>query len=259
MTLGQPSRTIAVTRFTTPSIWASFRRGINYVAVSMALVMVGAILDIGTNHHAVAQITDKNSAVKNSTAKNSSGLFGSRETRGSSIAGFSKWTDMLSRHAWEEARKDQPFPCRVTANFKCRKDELADVIDAVADRSPREKIEAINSFINDAPYVTDIVNWGIADYWATLQEFLHKDGDCEDFAIAKYFSLKALGLDPDQMRIVVVEDTNLKVPHAVLVVYLDDTVLVLDNQLPQPVKASSILHYRPIYSINEAAWWLHGM
>ena len=113
--------------------------------------------------------------------------------------------------------------------------------------------------------MTDMVNWGQADYWETIHEFLRQDGDCEDYAIAKYFSLKALGFDPATMRIVIVEDMNLHTPHAVLAVYASanpgdgkgDAPLILDNQLPHPVKATSILHYRPIYSINETAWWFH--
>nr|WP_279347251.1 transglutaminase-like cysteine peptidase [Govania unica] len=145
--------------------------------------------------------------------------------------------------------------------MRCRQDDLKDLLSKLAGRPRSEQIVAINHFMNLAPYVTDMVNWGVPDYWATTREFMQKDGDCEDYAIAKYFSLKALGVPADSMRIVIVEDMNLKTPHAVLAVYeagADKGVpLILDNQLPGPVKASSILHYKPIYSINESAWWYH--
>ena len=59
------------------------------------------------------------------------------------------------------------------------------------------------------------------------------------------------------MRIVIVQDLNLKVAHAVLAVYLDDTIKILDNQIKQVVEAGTIRHYRPIYSVNEESWWLH--
>ncbi len=124
--------------------------------------------------------------------------------------------------------------------------------------SAREKLARVNAHLNRAPYIIDPINWGVADYWATPIEFLRKDGDCEDYAIAKYLALKQLGFDPATMRVVVLEDRNLKVDHAVLAVRLDGRLYILDNQTPRVVEASRIRHYRPVYSINEQAWWLHS-
>ena len=59
------------------------------------------------------------------------------------------------------------------------------------------------------------------------------------------------------MRIVVMNDMNLKSAHSVLVVYLDGEALILDNQIAQVINAKRIRHYKPIYSINERNWWLH--
>ncbi|MDC1090758.1 transglutaminase-like cysteine peptidase [Pseudemcibacter sp.] len=111
--------------------------------------------------------------------------------------------------------------------------------------------------LNNISYVTDITNWRQKDYWATISQFLNRDGDCEDYAIAKYYSLKELGFTSDQMRIVVVEDTNLNIAHAVLAVYYDNKIWVLDNQISQIIEHKKIVHYTPLYSINEKAWWLH--
>ena len=88
---------------------------------------------------------------------------------------------------------------------------------------------------------------------------MSKNGDCEDYAIAKYFSLRWLGLKPEDMRILVLHDMNLRVAHAVLVVYHRGRALILDNQVRGVVEADAIRHYRPIYSINEQHWWLHRM
>ena len=90
-----------------------------------------------------------------------------------------------------------------------------------------------------------------------MGSFMTKDGDCEDYAIAKFMSLRQLGFDNGQMRVVVVDDLNLGVAHAILVVYLDGRAFVLDNQIASVVPAEIIRHYRPVYSINEDAWWLH--
>jgi len=105
--------------------------------------------------------------------------------------------------------------------------------------------------------VLDIVNWGIADYWATPREFAIKDGDCEDFAIAKYVSLKLLGWSDDDLRIVVLHDSNLNADHAVLAAYVDGRAMILDNQTRQVLPSEAIRHYQPYYSINETGWWLH--
>ena len=115
----------------------------------------------------------------------------------------------------------------------------------------------VNRFANYAPYVTDPVNYGVPDYWATPIQFLNKDGDCEDYAIIKFMSLRALGFDNDQMRVVVLLDMNLNAGHAVLIVYLDGTAWLLDNQVRDVVRADVVHHYHALYSVNETTWWLH--
>ncbi|MBM3582838.1 MAG: hypothetical protein FJX37_12840 [Alphaproteobacteria bacterium] len=82
-------------------------------------------------------------------------------------------------------------------------------------------------------------------------------GDCEDYAIAKYVALKMLGFSMDETRVVAVKDLNLKVGHAILVVFVDGKAWVLDNQIPQGIEAAKIRHYDPVFSINEKYWWRH--
>lgn len=137
--------------------------------------------------------------------------------------------------------------------------ELQPMLNAARSLDEPSQLQVVNQFYNRRiAFVDDMLAWGQADHWATpLQTLALGQGDCEDYAIAKYFSLKALGVPGDQMRIVVVDDLNLKVPHAILVVYLDGRALILDNQIPTVVPADRIRHYRPIYSINEESWWLH--
>ena len=55
----------------------------------------------------------------------------------------------------------------------------------------------------------------------------------------------------------VLKDLNLKIGHAVLAVYLDDKILILDNQIKVVADSRRIAHYRPVYSINEQHWWRH--
>ena len=90
--------------------------------------------------------------------------------------------------------------------------------------APRAQVEAVHRFVNGWTYRADADNYGRSDYWATPLEFFRRSGDCEDYVIAKYRSLRLLGLRPDQLRMVVVQDVVRDLPHAVLAVYLGDEV-----------------------------------
>ena len=189
-----------------------------------------------------------------------SGLFGSHETMSRQLVAFKKWNAMLARHKTDLRKPSETEEiCRKTTEQKCYRKVWLDLLDFLKDKPAARQIAEINIHMNKAPYITDIINWGVSDYWASLRQFFKKDGDCEDYAIAKYMSLKKLGFDADMMRIVVVQDTNLDIPHAVLVVSLNGTRLILDNQISYVAKEKAVLHYRPYYSINEKAWWLHRM
>ena len=111
--------------------------------------------------------------------------------------------------------------------------------------------------MNRSKYIQDAKNWGIKDYWASPGEIYAKFGDCEDFAIAKYMALKYLGFDPGILRVVAVKDLNLKVGHAILAVYFNKRILILDNQIKIVVDSRKIRHYQPVYSINEKYWYRH--
>ncbi|MCF8473366.1 MAG: transglutaminase-like cysteine peptidase [Emcibacter sp.] len=192
--------------------------------------------------------------------KPETGLFGSHEIMSHQLSAFKKWNSMLARN--KDDFQTTPLghaPCRKRLNQKCYVDDWHDFLAFLKDKPKDQQISEINIYINNAPYITDIINWGIPDYWASLLQFLRKDGDCEDYAIAKYLSLKELGFDADMMRIVVVQDTNLNIAHAVLVVTSAGDRLILDNQISFVVKEKAVLHYKPYYSINENAWWLHNM
>jgi predicted transglutaminase-like cysteine proteinase len=94
------------------------------------------------------------------------------------------------------------------------------------------------------------------NHWQTPREFAMDDGDCKVYALANYFSLKFLAWEGDELRVVVVQELNLRVAHAVLAVYISHAIMILDNQARQVVRADNIRHYRPYYSINQTLWWL---
>jgi predicted transglutaminase-like cysteine proteinase len=188
-------------------------------------------------------------------APNYPSLFGTREVRSANLAPFQKWTGMIARQTDERALYDGP--CTARRFNRCHLQEWRRLLQELQAKEPLAQLDAVNGFMNRAPYITDPINYGVPDYWATPLQFLSKDGDCEDYAIAKFASLRQLGFANGQMRIVVVDDLNLGVAHAILVVYIEGRAYVLDNQISQVIPAETIRHYRPVFSINEDAWWLH--
>ena len=197
------------------------------------------------------------------------GIFGSNETRHSTIGAFRKWTDMLTRNSGgkEAAAARAPAPaggrlaqrggCIPDSPAGCSRPTWPKLIASLRGLDRRAQIETVNRELNRIPYVLDKDNWGVPDYWATVDEFLEHDGDCEDYAIAKYMALKEVGVPATDMRIVVLQDLNLGIAHAILAVQHGGQWLILDNQIKEVMPDKAIVHYRPVYSINEQNWWLH--
>ena len=184
-------------------------------------------------------------------------LFGSQELRSADLSLFPKWRGALARHFAETGLANAP--CSSASFNLCHLAEWTRFLDGLRGIDPMHQIRAVNGFLNRRGYVIDPHNYGVSDYWASPRQFLSLDGDCEDYAIAKYFSLRALGFASESMRIVVLQDLNLGTAHAILVVYIGGRALVLDNQVPTVVDARAIGHYQAIYSINERHWWLHRL
>ena len=81
--------------------------------------------------------------------------------------------------------------------------------------SEMEKLESVNSFFNQLEFVDDLYHWGREDYWSTPQEMLVSNGgDCEDFATAKYFTLRQLDISDEKMRLTYVKALKLKCPRS---------------------------------------------
>lgn len=85
------------------------------------------------------------------------------------------------------------------------------------------QLRKVNGYINSVPYRGEET-----DTWRTPREFMSRGGDCEDYAIAKYMTLKALGVSDDDMRIAIYPDPLRKAGHAVLVVRHGGREWVLD-------------------------------
>lgn len=134
-------------------------------------------------------------------------------------------------------------------------------LQALASKAPiNRQLRLVNSFFNRANFVSDIRHWGEEDYWATPVELLTTNaGDCEDFSIAKYLTLKSMGVPDEQMRIVYVKALELNQAHMVLAWYPkpDADPLILDNLINDIKPASQRNDLEPVYSFNGDGLWLN--
>ncbi|MBZ2168181.1 transglutaminase-like cysteine peptidase [Marinobacter sp. F4216] len=133
-------------------------------------------------------------------------------------------------------------------------------LNTLAQNAPvKRQLKLVNTFFNRVKFVSDIHHWGEEDYWATPIELLATNGgDCEDFSIAKYLTLKALGVPDDQLRIVYVKALELNQAHMVLAWYEqpDSDPLILDNLINDIKPASQRSDLEPVYSFNGDGLWL---
>lgn len=120
--------------------------------------------------------------------------------------------------------------------------------------SRETQIRHVNRLFNLWHYREDPANYRRDDYWASPREFIMYSGDCEDYAIIKYFALRALGIPARDLCIV-----GLKTPaHAILVVQDYDGFYVLDNNSDAIVARNKALRlYVPDFYINEDGIWRH--
>jgi predicted transglutaminase-like cysteine proteinase len=119
--------------------------------------------------------------------------------------------------------------------------------------------DAFNSYLFRYAHDQDI--WQLPDYWETPYQFLARGGDCEDFAIAKYMALKALGVPEQNMLIVTVMRKVQRDGHAILVVLDGQNAWVLDilNSHVMPQSAAQV-SYMPLMGINGRLWlYIHNM
>jgi predicted transglutaminase-like cysteine proteinase len=121
-------------------------------------------------------------------------------------------------------------------------------------KSSQEKLRAVNAFFNsEVLYDTDKSVYGVKDYWATPVESLNSGlGDCEDYAIAKYFSLLRIGIPRESLRLVYVKAKGLRTPHMVLAYYADHDPMprILDNMTSEILPAAERKDLTPVYSIS---------
>jgi predicted transglutaminase-like cysteine proteinase len=142
--------------------------------------------------------------------------------------------------------------------------ELQLAMKALAAQDETSRLRAVNDFYNRRiAYRADSGNWGQVDYWASpLESLQRRAGDCEDYTIAKYFTLVALGVPQARLRMVYVRASvpsaaGGPTPHMVLAYYAqpDAEPLVLDNLEPRILAAGARADLVPVFSFNAEGLW----
>jgi len=125
--------------------------------------------------------------------------------------------------------------------------------------SEKEKLKAVNNFFNIYQFISDMAHWNQEDYWSTPLEFIVSGGgDCEDFTIAKYFTLIALNVPESKLLHTYVKAITLNQAHMVLAYYEtpESMPLILDNLIGEIKPANERTDLVPVYSFNGAGVWL---
>lgn len=136
------------------------------------------------------------------------------------------------------------------------------MIESVRDEKLVVKLKKVNDFFNNIKYMRDQQVWKKSDYWASPFEFMGVGaGDCEDYAIAKYFALRALGIPDEKLKITYVKlktkTKKYEEAHMVLNYYNkpNSTPIVLDNVVKSLKLATKRDDLKPVYSFNASGLW----
>jgi predicted transglutaminase-like cysteine proteinase len=170
----------------------------------------------------------------------------------SPAAMFSKWRTMVERQSSVTGELCE------TSTTKCLPSKILKKLEKITSNTLMEKIAKVNKMVNRVSYRSDKKQYGISDYWASPLEFFENGkGDCEDYGIAKYFALRALGVASSNMRLIIAKDDKINDFHAVLSVKVGPQFYILDNRTNRIKADSTLKNLRPIYALNESQWWLY--
>ncbi|MBL8665528.1 MAG: transglutaminase-like cysteine peptidase [Candidatus Odyssella sp.] len=180
-------------------------------------------------------------------------LFGVGEIAHPPAAGFAKWTETMARYARERGREKA-----LCEAGDCALSRWREFLETLRGRDAPAQLRAVNAYFNRLPYRTDLENYGVEDYWATPRELFARGGDCEDYAIAKFLSLRALGWPAERLRVAVVHDNARDLVHAALIAYHGGNAWVLDIEIAEVTEHRAIARYVPIFAISENGWWSYA-
>jgi predicted transglutaminase-like cysteine proteinase len=172
------------------------------------------------------------------------------------------WANTLERHAADRKLISDCLQIEEACAGKLRSLRHLILKGAVLDAD--DQLRLVNRYINRRQYKRDrrkispsVADGGearLSNHWVTLLEFLDRGGDCEDYATAKYFLLRVLGFEAEELRVLVTFDREVRQYHAVLAVRrADGSAWLLESD--NTIVRSRYGQYRFIYAVNEHGIW----
>jgi predicted transglutaminase-like cysteine proteinase len=166
-----------------------------------------------------------------------------------------QWKRILEQY---DASKQSYLDCE-SAPFTCSSEyveQWQSFLSEIEYMEPLQKIENVNAWFNKLPYKQDNWVYDQSDYWASVPEFLEYSGDCEDFAIAKYLTLRQMGFEAENMWIALAYDIYSGTDHAFVIIQQDGESYVMDNRQNVIDAEKHSRRYRPHYLFNEQHVWV---
>ena len=150
---------------------------------------------------------------------------------------------------------DNATNCQGTAMTAWR-----DMIGSLQGQAESTKLNLVNRFFNRWQYTSDEQAYSEREHWAGPVEFMQNSGDCEDYAIAKYVTLKFLGFNDGQMRIMAVIDNNRGgIGHSVLsVTTQEEGKQILDNTTDTVYGDNQQTGYTPRFAVNQTGIYMYA-
>lgn len=147
----------------------------------------------------------------------------------------------------------QQIAAKYGEGAKKRFDSLKKLMIKDENLSEVDRLVCVNNFFNQVPYQSDKVCWGKSDYWATPSEMLGVGkADCEDYAIAKFFTLLDMGIPKEKLFLTYALTNNTKDKHMVLAYFTDEfsRPLILDNDVLTIKQEALSRDYIPLFRFN---------
>ncbi len=166
-----------------------------------------------------------------------------------------QWQDFSAR---QNSALDELEACESnTVNCSKEMERWAKLLGDLKPQNKLRQIITVNRWFNRLPYKHDEYAYDTLDHWADTSQLLEQKGDCEDYALSKYYSLRRLGFTAEQLKVMVVYDQYNYTNHAVLMVYMDGARYMLDINADSTSPEDMNLRYKPIYSFNEETAWFY--
>jgi predicted transglutaminase-like cysteine proteinase len=129
------------------------------------------------------------------------------------------------------------------------------LLELAAGLPQRDQLRLVQEYFNS---IDQILQPAGKDDWASLYRVASSnEGDCKAVALGKYFTLRRLGWQPDDLRVVMNWDDQVLDWHALLAVRIDDETYVLDSILGLQEPRDFRYAYM-VYSISETGIWDHA-